>query len=102
MDIYYFNTQIKDELDGATSYIQRAIREKKEHPSWGALYLKMGLAELDHAATLVKIFEDEYKITVAKSNTPIPYLSDVRKSILDMYTEFAAKIKYLQEMFENM
>ncbi len=102
MNICYYNTQLKDELDGATAYINKAIPLKKEHPNWASMYIKMAMAELDHAAIIVKIFEEDYKLLTASMN-PIPdYLSDTRKSILDMYAEFSSKIKYLHETYEGM
>ena len=102
MDVCYYNTQIREELDDATAYIHRAIRLKKEHAGWATLYLKMGLAELDHASALIKIFEEDYKLLTSKMETIPNYLADVRTTILDMYSEFSSKIKYLQETYESM
>lgn len=46
-------------------YVKKAITIKKNHPIWADLYKKMSLAELDHAATIMKIFEEDYKSVVA-------------------------------------
>lgn len=104
MDICYYNTQIKDELDGAFDYIKKAILIKKDRPNWADLYKKMSQAELEHAATLMKIFEEDYKAATtdeqAKGYTPT-YLNDARKSIIDMYTEFASKVNYLHEAYSK-
>ena len=102
MNILYYNSQIREELDGATEYIHKAINEKKNHPSWANLYSKMGLAELDHAATLVKIFEEDYKVFTSKMDEIPDYLCDMRTSVLDMYSEFSSKIQYLQGIYEGM
>lgn len=102
MDICYYNKQLKEELDGAFEYIHKAIPLKKEHPNWATMYIKMAMAELDHASMIVKIFEEDYKILTTGMN-PIPdYLSCIRSSILDMYSEFSSKIKYLHETYEAM
>lgn len=104
MDICYYNSQLKDELDGAFDYVKRAILIKKDHPIWADLYKKMSLAELDHAATIMKIFEEDYKAVLAdeqnKGNTPV-YLNDARKSIIDMYTEFSSKVNYLHDVYSK-
>ncbi len=47
------------------AYIQKAIMLKKDHPTWGQMYQKMSMAELEHASTLMKIFEEDYKAEVA-------------------------------------
>jgi hypothetical protein len=61
----------------------------------------MSMAELEHASNLMKIFEEDYKAETATMN-PIPsYLCDIRKSIMDMYQEFASKVNYLHDMYNK-
>lgn len=104
MDILYYNNQVKEELDGAFDYIKKAILLKKDRPTWAESYKKMSQTELDHASTLMKIFEEDYKACVAdmeaKGHTPI-YLNDCRKSIMDMYQEFSSKVNYLHEVYSK-
>ena len=104
MDILYYNNQVKEELDGAMEYIKKAILLKKDHPTWAQMYQKMSATELEHAATLMKIFEEDYKAEVAnmeeKDHTPL-YLNDCRKSIIDMHQEFSSKINYLHELYNK-
>lgn len=100
MDVCYYNNQIKEELDGANEYIRKAIVNKKDHAAWANMYLKMGLAELDHASMLVKIFEDDYKLLTSEMKEIPSYVSDIRTSILDMYTEFASKIEYMHKIYD--
>lgn len=104
MDILYYNNQVKEELDGAMDYIKKAIMLKKDHPTWAQMYQKMSATELEHAATLMKIFEEGYKACVAdieaKGYTPL-YLNDCRKSIMDMYQEFSSKINYMHELYNK-
>lgn len=105
MNILYYNNQVKEELDGAMEYIKKAIDIKKDHPTWAQMYQKMSMAELDHAATIMKIFEEDYKACVAEiqanGHEPI-YLNDIRKSIMDMHQEFASKVNYMNEMYNKM
>lgn len=102
MDVCYYNNQIREELDGATAYIQKAITLKKDRPQWANMYIKMGMTELDHASTLVKIFEDDYKLLTTNMPEIPSYLSGIRDSLLGMYAEFSAKAKYLHETYDGM
>ena len=104
MDILYYNSQVKEELEGAMAYIQKAIMLKKDHPTWAQMYQKMSMTELEHASTLMKIFEEDYKAEVANieanGHTPL-YLNDCRKSIIEMYQEFSSKVNYLHELYNK-
>lgn len=101
MDVCYYNSQIKEELEGATAYINRAISCKHEHPEWAAIFAKMSDAELEHATNLVKIFEDDYKNETAGMN-PVPTIySGIRSSLLSMYTEYSSKVKYLHQIYQS-
>ena len=101
MNILYYNNQVKEELDGAMEYIKKAILLKKEHLNWAQMYQKMSMTELEHASTLMKIFEEDYKAETTGMN-PIPsYLCDIRKSIMDMYQEFASKVNYMHELYNK-
>ncbi len=102
MDICYYNTQLKDELDGAMDYLYKAMHCKKNHPNWAAIYIKMSSAELEHAANIIKIFEEDYKLSTADMETIPQCIVDVRTTLLDMYAEFSAKTKYLQETYERL
>lgn len=102
MDVCYYNEQIREELDGACDYIKRAISCKKKNPDHAALLAQMSLQELGHADNLVKMFEDDYQ--TASDDTEdgdLPYLKAFHKALLDMYTEGAAKIKYMHEKFNG-
>lgn len=104
MDILYYNNQVKEELDGATEYIKKAILLKKDHLAWAQMYQKMSMTELEHASNLMKIFEEDYKAVVTQEetngHTPI-YLNDCRKSIMDMYQEFSSKVNYMHELYNK-
>lgn len=97
MDFCYYNTQIKEELDGAADYIKRASACKKEHPDFAKLYVNMSDQELGHAKNLVDMFEEEYK--VCKTDDPI--YSQIHDSLINMYTEFAGRVKQMQNVYSS-
>lgn len=97
MDICYYQEQIKEELDGAMAYTNKAICEKSEHPDWAIIYIKMAEAELDHASNLVKIFEDDYKQNAGSD----PIYKQIHDSILKMHSEFATKAKYMLNIYSS-
>lgn len=102
LDICYYNSQIKEELDGAADYIKRAINCKKKHPEWADLYAKMSDMELGHASNLIAIFEDDYKTTTEDiSDVDKPIFEAVHKSLNDMYTEYAAKVKHMHDLYDG-
>ena len=102
MEFFYYNNQLKDELDGANNYARKAMYCKKDHPNQASMYLKMSAAELEHASMVMKIFEEDYKLSTESMEEIPQCISDMRKSLIDMYAEFASKIKYLHEMYERM
>lgn len=102
MNICYYNSQIKEELDGACFYINKAILYKKSHPDWANLYVKMSDAEVDHAVSLLKIFEDEYKIETSKLNPVPPIYAESRTTLVTMYTEFVTKVKILKDQYNSL
>lgn len=102
MDVCYYNSQIKEELDGAADYIKRAINCKKKHPEWADLYAKMSDMELGHAANLLTIFEEDYKSTTEDVEPEsMKIFEAVHKSLNDMYVEYAAKVKYMHDMYNG-
>lgn len=102
MDICYFNSQVKEELDGASDYICRAIDCKKSHPTHASLYAKMSEAELGHAANLISIFEDCYKEETKDLNPIPPIYSGFHKTLLEMYTKCVASIKEMHQTYQSL
>lgn len=99
MNLCFYTGQVKEELDGAASYINLALKLKKDHPDWAAKYAKMSDAELDHATNLIGIFEDDFRLLTANMK-PIPdFYNDARSDLLSMYNEFSAKVKYMHETY---
>ena len=98
MDILYYNNQIRDELDGACDYIQRAITCKDTNSDRASTFAKMSEMELDHASELLDMFKEDY----SKEATGDSIYSQIKQLLLNMYAESYAKVKYMQELYKNM
>lgn len=98
MDILYYNNQIKDELDGACDYIQRAIDCKETNSDRASTFAKMSEMELDHASELLNMFKEDY----SKEATSDSIYYQIKQLLLDMYAESYAKVKHMQELYKGM
>ena len=65
LDMNYFKEHIKEELDGARDYIDKAIEAKINHPIWVPIFVSMADTEAEHAGHLMKMLE-----TCIRSKTP--------------------------------
>lgn len=98
MDILYYNNQIRDELDGACDYIQRAIDCKETNSDRASTFAKMSDMELDHASELLNMFKEDY----SKEATSDSIYPQIKQTLLNMYAEYYAKAKYMQELYKDM
>ena len=98
MNILYYNNQIRDELDGACDYIQRAITCKDTNSDRASTFAKMSEMELDHASKLLDMFKEDY----SKEATSDSIYSQIKQLLLNMYAESYAKVKYMQELYKDM
>lgn len=98
MDFLYYNNQIKDELDGACDYIQRAIDCKETNSDRASTFAKMSDMELDHASELLNMFKEDY----SKEATSDSIYPQIKQTLLNMYAEYYAKVKYMQELYKDM
>lgn len=90
MDIQYYNSQIKEELDGAKAYICRAINCKDRHPDWSKRYAEMSEMELGHAKTLLSIFNEDFKMEVESGSHSEDY-NELAKSLKDLMIDMCAE-----------
>lgn len=101
MTLTYLKEQIKEELDGARQYIEKAIEAKISRPAWSRMFVSMADAETDHAVNLMKMMENlireakknETKINSPDSsmiNTPTP--EDVYKNCMKELDETMAYV----------
>lgn len=65
LDMNYFKEHIKEELDGARDYIEKAVEAKINHPAWVHIFVSMADTEAEHAGNLMKMLE-----TCIRSKTP--------------------------------
>ena len=68
MDLNYFKDQIHEELEGAKSYIEKAIEAKISHPTWSRTFAAMADAEAEHAANLMRMMETCIRETKGKES----------------------------------
>lgn len=101
MDADYFVEQIHDELTGAKDYIKLAIEIKAMNPAWSKTLVDMSAAELNHAISLYKMFE-EYFSAFTRAYSEIPdYLRKLKHDLAEYYTSTSAKVKYMHEMYSK-
>lgn len=98
MDILYYNNQIRDELDGACDYIQRAITCKDTNSDRASTFAKMSEMELDHASKLLDMFKEDY----SKEDTSDSIYPQIKQLLLNMYAEYYAKVTHMQELYKEM
>ena len=98
MDILYYNNQIRDELDGACDYIQRAIDCKDANSDRASTFAKMSEMELDHASKLLDMFKEDYN----KEETSDSIYPQIKQLLLNMYAESYAKVAHMQELYKEM
>lgn len=98
MDILYYNNQIRDELDGACDYIQRAIDCKDTNSDRASTFAKMSEMELDHASKLLDMFKEDYN----KEDTSDSIYPQIKQLLLNMYAESYAKVIHMQELYKEM
>lgn len=105
MDIHYYNSQIKDELDGAKAYICKAIDLKPEHEDWAKSYARMSEMELEHAKTLLTIFDDDFKMEVENGDHGEDYKElahGIKRLISDMYSEGLICVEKLHDKYDSI
>lgn len=101
-DLMKLRDQIAEELDGAKHYIQYAIEKKSSNPGWAKSFVEMSAAELGHAATLFKMFEDCFQSMIKLDEKSVPYkefLNLIHYQTSDHYMERSAEIKYMHDMY---
>lgn len=102
MDLLYYNHQIRDELSGARQYIEKAMEDKQTYPTRARMYVEMSASELAHAGNLFKMFEECYKELYDDKETNESFkffLDKFRSEVVQMYTQEAANVRYLHELY---
>lgn len=101
MNVWYFKTQIPEELHGAKDYIKRAIEIREMHSPWAKELAEMSGAELEHASKLFKMFQEYYaKLSEGYKEMP-KYIEEAHDELLNEYTNVSTEVKYLHEIFKQ-
>ena len=99
MDCEYYKYHIQEELDGAKDYAKAALELKATNPSWSNTFLTMCTQELAHAKNFYDMFNEYYSNAVKPYKEVPKYFRDMKEEIMDMYTECASKVKWIQDQF---
>lgn len=101
MNVCYYSSEIKEELDGAKAYIEKAISQKKTNPNRGKVLAEMAEAEVGHAKNLMNFFEEDYeKETGSMISIPDIY-PQVKDILCKIYTENLLQVKKLQDIYAS-
>lgn len=101
MNLDYFKDQICDELMGAKCYIKKALEVRAMSPQWAKSFVEMSDAEMNHASTLFRMFEEYHDKLHDSYGEKMPkYLSDLSDEIMERYAELSATVKSLRSMYQ--
>ena len=96
MTLKYFQEQIKEELDGAREYIDKAIEVKPKHRSWSVMFAKMADMEADHAENLMFMLEE--CIRTKDYLEPVDIAMDPNVLYKDLMKDFGETMTYVTNM----
>lgn len=100
MDVEYLYNKIKEELHGSKEYIKTALELRPMTEAWAKKFYSMSMEEHTHATNFYNMF-NEYCTKMAGSMTELPdYIKEMRKDIVDIYTECTATIKSMWELYK--
>lgn len=101
MNLLYYNTQIKEELEDAAAYIKRACCMKAIDQNKADKFAKLSQEELGHAKVLLELFEEDYAKEIKQFDSVPTFYSDVHKSMNDMYLEYSTQAELMQQTYSE-
>lgn len=102
MDLKWFHCELKDEVEGAITYIKMAIELKAMSDKMSKTFYEMALQEYEHVKNLYNMAMEYYGKIVSPYTDIVPeYLLDLREKILDCYTSKSVEIKLLISMYKD-
>lgn len=101
MNLVYYSCRIKEELSDAESYIEEAMCCKVTNPTKSEKLSKLSSSELEHAETLMGMFEDDYGMTIKLMQSVPSIYMETHKIISDMYLEGVAKVKLMIQEYSS-
>ena len=96
MNLYYFKSQIAEELRGARDYAKLALATRETDPAWSLNFASMSSAEMDHARKLFAMAEQYYKNLSDKERNGRDGV--LYREIVNLITEDVTRIQWMHEM----
>lgn len=93
----YLKDHVKEEIEGAIDYLEKAIELKKTNPEWAAKFFKMSDMEIEHANCMTKMFNSAEK----PDNVTAVEFSAMQKELIDAYTSSMSKIEGMKKLYWN-
>lgn len=101
MNMIFYKEHIEDELEGAKHYIKWAIELKGSKPSWSKHFVEMSAAELKHAETLYRMYQEHLE-SISEAYKSVPkYIIELEECIESMYETCTYEIKSMHEMYNK-
>jgi hypothetical protein len=101
MNLLYYNTQIKEELEDAAAYIKKACCLKASNKEKAEKFVKLSQDELNHAKSLFEMFEADYSEEIKRFESIPSFYSDAHKSMNDMYLECYGEIEMMHKSYSE-
>lgn len=96
MSLKWLKDQIVDEVNGAMTYMEKAVEHKGSPHS--CTFKRMAEMELEHANALTKMFKDEKK---PEGMTDEEY-GTTQKAVLDTYIDGMTKFEAMKKLFYQL
>ena len=91
---------IDEEIDGAKTYAENALKYKEENPDLAKMFYTMSIQEMDHMAELHKhVVDIIQKYRKENGEPPAPMIA-VYEYLHERQIAEAAKVKAMQAMFK--
>lgn len=101
MNMKFYKEHIKEELEGAKTYILWAIELKGSKPAWSKSFVEMSADELKHTEAVYKMFNEHYNSISSAYKTVPKYLEEEHMEIEEMYDRCSSEVKDLHEMYKQ-
>jgi len=91
---------IDEEIDGAKTYAENALKYKEERPELARMFYNMSLQEMEHMNELHKqVVDTIQKYRKENGEPPVPMMA-VYEYLHERQIAEAAKVKAMQAMFK--
>ena len=91
---------IDEEIDGAKTYAENALKYKEENPDLAKMFYNMSIQEMDHMAELHKHVVDVIQRYRKEQGEPPAPMMAVYEYLHERQIKAAAEVKALQAMYK--